>query len=110
MTLFKPKNKYTENMKLIGVHIPIESANRLALYCLKEGLTRSSIQKDLINGFLANIPGTDKLIISVAKKAKKDFKKSKMTINKYCIQLQADLQTRKIPEDMIQEIIKQVKD
>lgn len=113
MTLYKANNKYTTGMKLIGVHIPKQDANQIALYCLKNKKTRSEIYKGLVNSFLKEISNTNQLINDIVKECFIDFKSQNKSfnksINKYTTQLKIDLKIKKISEDSIQEIVNKLK-
>ena len=56
----KTGNKSEE--KLVGAYIPQIDANRLALYSVLSGKTRTAILKNLINNFLDETPGYNEIV------------------------------------------------
>lgn len=101
MNLFRNKNDKS-SMKLMGVHIPIEDANKISLYSLLQKTTRSKILKEMIDKFVEKLPQIEKLIQSVIKEIKKDFKGTKKEKDI----LKVNLSKKKIPQNIIEQIIK----
>lgn len=101
--------------KMVGVHIPKDNANRLALLSLTQGVPRTHILKSIINDYLDEQPSLDKLIKKSINMAFDGWKKmkgqngAKEKFSNYLSQTADDLSSNRMEQGIIDAIIKGLK-
>jgi len=111
--VFMPQTeKSLMGKKLVGVHIDKKNAHRLAMLSLEKGTPRTAILLELINDYLDKQPSLSEMIENASNKAKQAFLDTpgSKNLTVFCKETEQDLLSHRIDKEIIEEIIKGVKD
>lgn len=121
-TVFRSRSEdsVTRN-KLVGCYIPREEAERISLYSVLKGTSRSQLLSKIILKYITSLPELDNSIQEIAEKALKDWQQKHLQNigepgyrtedqisnrwEEYKKDLHHDLKVQRIPKNIIQEII-----
>ena len=113
--VFMPQTeKSMMSKKLVGVHIDKNDANRIALLSLEKGIPRTAILLELLNDYLAKQESLSVMIENAVNKAVKAWnewkEKSPPALNGFLQEIRQDLISHRIDKEIIEQIIKGVKE
>lgn len=98
---------------MLGTYVENKDAFFLALYCVANGITKTSVFKELISAKLKELKennSEEDLITMVVRIGKRALKTSKKSEDDFYEELKEELTKKGLSYDVIDTIIEQVKD
>lgn len=98
---------------MLGTYVENKDAFFLALYCVANGITKTSVFKELISAKLKELKennSEEDLITMVVRIGKRALKTSKKSEDAFYEELKEELTKKGISYDVVDTIIEQVKD